>query len=82
MTGALFIFSNRRRHALKILGYDGQGYWLWQKRLSTGRFAWWPSPGQQATFGLEVQQLQLLLWNGNPNHAQGAGLWRPLVPTA
>ena len=81
MAGALFIFSNRRRHALKILAYDGQGYWLCQKRLSTGRFAWWPSAGQQATLGLAVQQLQLLLWNGNPNQAQTAGLWRPLVPT-
>jgi len=38
MGGALFIFANRRRRALKILGYDGQGYWLCQKRLSQGRF--------------------------------------------
>ena len=30
MGGALFIFSNRRRRALKILSYDGQGYWLCQ----------------------------------------------------
>jgi hypothetical protein len=40
MTGALFVFSNRRRRALKILCYDGQGYWLCQKRLSQGRFGW------------------------------------------
>ena len=67
MAGALFVFSNRRRRALKILMYDGQGFWLCQKRLSQGRFGWWPSGGQQPTLGLDVHQLQLLIWNGNPN---------------
>ena len=80
MGGALFIFSNRRRRALKILSYDGQGYWLCQKRLSTGCFDWWPSGGPQPTLGLAGQQLQLLLWNGNPNQAPAAPLWRPITP--
>jgi transposase len=40
IVGALFVFSNRRRRALKILMYDGQGCWLCQKRLSQGRFGW------------------------------------------
>jgi len=34
MSGALFIFRNRRGTALKVLVYDGQGFWLCQKRLS------------------------------------------------
>jgi transposase len=80
--GALFVFSNRRRRALKLLCYDGQGYWLCQKRLSQGRFGWWPCAGQQATLGLDVHQLQLLLWNGNPATAQTAPLWRPIAPVA
>jgi hypothetical protein len=78
----LFVFSNRRRRALKILCYDGQGYWLCQKRLSEGRFRWWPSVSPQATLGLNVQQLQLLLWNGNPNQVQAAPMWRPIAPGA
>ena len=82
MAGALFVFSNRRRRALKILMYDGQGFWLCQKRLSQGRFAWWPSGGQQPTLGLDVPQLQLLIWNGNPNHARAAPMWRPIAPAA
>jgi len=45
LSGGLFVFSNRRRKALKLLVYDGQGFWLAQKRLSAGRFNWWPSPG-------------------------------------
>lgn len=43
MTGAVFVFRNRRGTALKVLAYDGQGFWLCLKRLSKGRFAW--SPG-------------------------------------
>lgn len=82
MSGALFVFSNRRRRALKILMYDGQGFWLCQKRLSQGSFGWWPTGEQNPTFGLDVHQLQLLLWNGNPANAQVAPLWRPIAPTA
>ena len=82
MAGALFVFSNRRRRALKILTYDGQGFWLCQKRLSQGRFGWWPNGGQTPTLGLAVSQLQLLIWNGNPNQAPAAPLWRPMAPAA
>lgn len=80
LAGALFVFSNRRRRAIKILMYDGQGFWLCQKRLSQGRFGWWPTAGREPTLGLDVHQLQLLLWNGNPNSGQAAPLWRPIVP--
>ena len=73
-------YEIRSRRALKILMYDGQGFWLCQKRLSQGRFGWWPSGGQQPTLGLDVHQLQLLIWNGNPNHAQAAPMWRPIAP--
>jgi transposase len=29
-SGGLFVFRNRRRTAIKILAYDGQGFWLCQ----------------------------------------------------
>ena len=80
LSGGLFVFANRRRHALKILVYDGQGFWLCQKRLSQGRFTWWPTPGRQSTLALDVHQLQLLLWNGNPASAQAAPMWRAIAP--
>jgi hypothetical protein len=41
--GTVFVFRNRRRTAIKNLAYDGQGFWLCQKRLSDGKFRWWPS---------------------------------------
>src|SRR5207249_7796950 len=41
-SGGLFVFRNRKATTIKILVYDGQGFWLCQKRLSKGRFRWWP----------------------------------------
>jgi transposase len=80
LSGAMFVFSNRRRKALKILVYDGQGFWLCQKRLSQGRFTWWPPAAEAATARLDVYQMHLLLWNGNPQSAQAAPMWRSVGP--
>jgi transposase len=80
--GAVFVFSSRRRTALKILLYDGQGFWLCQKRLSQGRFNWWPQSENASTHRLDVHQLQLLLWNGDPGAAKTAPMWRPLASAA
>src|SRR5512146_2945081 len=44
--GAVFVFRNRKGTALKVLMYDGQGFWLCHKRLSQGRFPWWPSAAE------------------------------------
>ena len=43
LEGAVYVFRNRSGTALKLLLYDGQGYWLMMKRLSQGRFTWWPT---------------------------------------
>ena len=79
--GALVVFRSRSRRALKCLVYDGQGFWLCQKRLSQGRFGWWPAGSGGASAGLEVHQLQWLLWNGDPSGAKVAPRWRA-VPVA
>ena len=78
LSGALFVFCSRRRHAIKCLCYDGQGFWICQKRLSSGSFAGWPQPPAGASLRLEPHQLHLLLWNGHPTQAQTAPLWRPV----
>jgi transposase len=47
-SGCLFIFRSRRGTAIKLLAYDGQGFWLTTKRLSKGRFRWRPTGNEPA----------------------------------
>ena len=65
-SGALFVFVNKGRQALRILVYDGQGFWLCHKRLSQGRFVWNFSSGDDRVRDLAAVQLQELLWNAEP----------------
>jgi transposase len=75
-SGYVFVFGNRRRKAIKVLIYDGQGFWLCQKRLSKGRFPWWPQSDCEATKRLQAHQLAVLLSAGDPTVARGAATWR------
>jgi len=77
-SGHLFIFRNRRANALKILVYDGQGFYLIQKKLSQGRFHAWPSPRTPLIF-LTPAQLHVLLNNGNPAHVRTPPDWRSIA---
>lgn len=79
MAGALFAFRSRNRKALKLLMYDGQGFWVCQKRLSTGRFTWWPSEPGAGGVQVDPHQLHLLLWNGDPSRTGVAPMWRAVV---
>ena len=81
-SGSVFVFRNRRATAIKVLVYDGQGFWLCQKRLSTGRFRWWPGGDDKSetTKTLAAHQLQVLLSAGNPDGADAAPQWRPIGP--
>ena len=73
--GTLFVFRNRRGTSMKCLVYDSQGFWLAQKRLSRGRFRWWPTGATPAT-ALAAHQLQRLIMAGDPTAADAAPVWR------
>jgi transposase len=78
--GGVFVFRNRRATALKALVYDGQGFWLCHKRLSEGRFRWWPSTAADgAVKALAAHQLQVLLRAGDPENTKAAPDWRPVL---
>jgi len=79
--GWVFVFRNRKATALKVLVYDGQGFWLCHKRLSSGRFRWWPTSATKAARTLAAHQLQVLFSAGNPDAAQSALPWRPVGPS-
>lgn len=78
-SGAVFVYRNRRRTAIKLLIYDGQGFWLCYKRLSKGRFRWWPSSADEAVTSLEAHELHVLLSGGDPYATCAAPVWRRVV---
>lgn len=78
-SGCLFVFRNRRRTAIKILVYDSQGFWLCQKRLSAGRFRFWPEVAGETAKALEAHELQVLLAGGDPGSAKAVPAWRRIA---
>jgi transposase len=81
-SGAVFVFRNRSGTAIKVLAYDGQGFWLCQKRLSRGRFRYWPKSMGAVRHELLAHELQVLLAGGNPETTRAAPQWRPILPVA
>jgi hypothetical protein len=81
-SGALFVFRNRRGSALKLLCYDGFGYWLITRRLSEGRLRWWPHHPDMPLLPIESQQLAVLLYNGLPEMASFVPPFRRLDPAS
>lgn len=58
---ALFVFTNRRRSAVKILMWERNGFILWHKRLERQRFHWPRGVARGASISLSVQELNWLL---------------------
>jgi transposase len=79
-SGSVFVFRNKRGTGLKLLLYDGQGFWLAQKRFSSGRLVWWPKAAGHRIRRLQVHEMQTLLWNGNPEATVTAPMWRRVSP--
>ena len=76
-SGPYFIFRNKRKTDIKLLYYDGQGQCLMQKRLSTGRFNYWPTNPHEL-ISLTPIQIQVLIENGDPGSVNTAVPWKPM----
>jgi len=66
---------------VKLLIYDGNGFWLCQKRFSTGRLKWWPKTQEQAS-SIRAVELLIMLQQGDPQVANVPEDWRRLCLSA
>jgi transposase len=78
MNGAVFVFTNRRRISVKLLVYDGNGFWLCQKRFSSGKLKWWPATQEQALH-LQVSELHVILAQGIPTQIKIPKNWHKII---
>jgi transposase len=57
--GSCFLFINRRRDRMKLLHFDGAGYWLYYRLLEAGTFEVIASKGKYRQ--IDATQLAMLL---------------------
>lgn len=70
-SGTVFVFRNRRGTAIKLLVYDGQGFWLCHERFSAAKLGYWPRKPQ-----VEAHELVVLLRGGDPRGVGAPAVWR------
>ena len=78
LTGAMFVFRNRSSTMVRALIYDGQGLWLMTKRLSKGRFQFWPEPSGDPALPIAAHQLHTLFAGGKWQPKNAMDDWRPV----
>lgn len=81
-SGWVFVFRNRRSTAVKLLVYDGQGFWLALKRLSAGKFRYWPQGPAKTARLLEAPSAQVLLSAGDFEAVRAAAAWKRVEPSS
>ena len=79
--GALFLFYNKSRTSFKILFYDGEGFILFIKRLSVGKFQYKSDLNKTSSYQqIGHRALQILINNGDLNTVKFGKDWRPIKP--
>lgn len=75
--GTIYAFRNKKGVSVKLLVYDGTGFWLCIKRFSKGRLKYWPtSCGEHIC----ATTMTIILNQGVPTTMSPA--WRPLPSSA
>lgn len=74
MNGGYVVFRNASGDRLRILFYDGDGWWLCEKIFSSGRLRYW----SECTGVSEItaRELAVLLWRGSPAGAKFPEFWK------
>jgi transposase len=60
-SGHWFMFLNRRADRLKLLGWDGRGFWIWYMYLEAGTFQWPDRDKDAQHLEIDVTQLSLII---------------------
>lgn len=76
-TGAVFAFRNKSAIAVKLLVYDGTGFWLCTKRFSQGKLRYWPKSCDER---ICATTMAVILNQGMPASMHPA--WHPLPSSA
>lgn len=76
-SGTIFAFRNKKGTAVKLLTYDGTGFWLIQKRFSQGKLQYWPKGTDEPICAIT---LTVILHQGQPGIMQSS--WRALPSSA
>lgn len=61
-TGHIFVFRNKKTTTIRCIIYDHGGFWFMEKRLSKGRFKYWPASRYECC-EMTATQLNMLLSN-------------------
>ena len=56
----MYVFCNRSRDIIKILEWDGDGFWLHTKKIEQGRFNW-PDTSGEDIMDLTRRELEILI---------------------
>lgn len=72
-SGTIFAFRNKKGTAVKLLTYDGTGFWLMHKRFSQGVLRYWPKSDDEK---ICATTLMVVLNQGHPGTMQPS--WREL----
>jgi len=59
--GSLFLFINRRRDRMKLLYFDGGGFWLYYRLLESGTFEALKSEQGACRLQMDATELSMLL---------------------
>jgi transposase len=59
--GSLFVFLNRRRDRMKLLHFDGGGFWLYYRLLEAGTFEELTAADGSRQLRIDATQLAMLL---------------------